>query len=80
MMPPPYPFYPPYHPPATTKTKVVESFKKYMPPIFTKVGNDPLEPDRWFQELKKVFDIVECTEAQKLICVKLQLRNEADSC
>ncbi|XP_042483786.1 uncharacterized protein LOC122064150 [Macadamia integrifolia] len=82
MMPPPYSYYqayPPYHPPSTTTAKVVGSFKKFMPPIFTKVGNDPLESDWWIQELEKVFDIIECIEAHKLLCAGLQLRNEADS-
>ncbi|XP_042487045.1 uncharacterized protein LOC122067277 [Macadamia integrifolia] len=82
MVPPPYQYYlvyPPYYPSAATTVRQVESFKRHLPLIFPKVGSDPLEPDRWIQELEKIFEIVECTESQKLIYAGLQLRNEADS-
>ncbi|XP_042477688.1 formin-2-like [Macadamia integrifolia] len=81
-VPPPYQYYlayPPYYPLAATTTRLVESFKWHLPPIFTKVGSDPLESDRWIQEMKKIFEVVEYTEPQNLICAGLQLRNEADS-
>ncbi|ROV58902.1 hypothetical protein EGO58_11815, partial [Limosilactobacillus reuteri] len=82
MVPPPYPYHPAYAPnyPSTNSTiRVVESFKRYLPLVFSKVGSDPLEPDQWIQELEKIFEVLECTDAQKLICAGLQLKKEANS-
>ncbi|XP_043717497.1 uncharacterized protein LOC122665412 [Telopea speciosissima] len=55
----------------------MEKFKKLHPPSFSKVKSDSLQPKRWISALKKAFEVLECTNAQKLICVGYQLQNEA---
>ncbi|XP_043720932.1 uncharacterized protein LOC122668431 [Telopea speciosissima] len=55
----------------------MEKFKKLHPPSFSKVESDSLQPERWISALEKAFEVLECTNAQKLICAGYQLQNEA---
>ncbi|XP_043702038.1 uncharacterized protein LOC122652380 [Telopea speciosissima] len=57
--------------------KVMEKFKKLHPLSFSKVESDSLQPERWISALEKAFEVLECTNAQKLICAGYQLQNEA---
>ncbi|XP_043705310.1 uncharacterized protein LOC122655150 [Telopea speciosissima] len=58
---------------------MMERFKKLQPPSFSRIGTDPLQPKRWISALEKAFEVLECSDAQKLICARYQLQNEAEA-
>ncbi|XP_043717527.1 uncharacterized protein LOC122665442 [Telopea speciosissima] len=57
----------------------MEKFKKLHPPSFSKVKLDSLQPERWISALGKAFKVLECTNAQKFICIGYQLQNKAEA-
>ncbi|XP_043717620.1 uncharacterized protein LOC122665532 [Telopea speciosissima] len=57
----------------------MERFKKLHPATFSRIGPEAMEPERWINALEKAFAVLECTDAQKLICVGYQLQNEAEA-
>ncbi|XP_043710473.1 uncharacterized protein LOC122659426 [Telopea speciosissima] len=74
------PNFPPHVPQVTlgnSTARMMEKFKKLHPPSFSKVESDLLQPERWISALEKAFEVLECTNTQKLICVGYQLRDEA---
>ncbi|XP_043700182.1 uncharacterized protein LOC122650881 [Telopea speciosissima] len=55
----------------------MERFKKLQPTYFSKVDTNPLQPERWISAMERTFEVLECTDAQKLICVEFQLQDKA---
>ncbi|XP_043693054.1 uncharacterized protein LOC122643503 [Telopea speciosissima] len=71
------PNFPPPMPPNVqdnSTSKVMEKFKKLQPSSFSKIGTDALQPERW---ISAIFEVLECTDAQKIICAGFQLQDEA---
>jgi hypothetical protein len=46
------------------------------PPAFTE-ASEPLEVDHWFHTIESKFDLLNCTENQKTLCVAQQLLGDA---
>ncbi|XP_043705337.1 uncharacterized protein LOC122655187 [Telopea speciosissima] len=57
----------------------MERFKKLQPPTFSKLNFEAMQSERWISTLEKAFDVLECMDAQKLICARYQLQNEAEA-
>ncbi|XP_043705519.1 uncharacterized protein LOC122655386 [Telopea speciosissima] len=58
-------------------SKVMERFKKLQPSLFSNISSNPLQPKRWICAMERTFEVLECTDAQKLICAGFQLQDEA---
>ncbi|XP_043687646.1 uncharacterized protein LOC122638861 [Telopea speciosissima] len=73
------PNFPPMPPIAQDNStlKVMERFKKLQPFSFSKIDANPLQPERWINAMERIFEVLECTDAQKLICAGFQLQDEA---
>ncbi|XP_043687627.1 uncharacterized protein LOC122638842 [Telopea speciosissima] len=56
----------------------MDRFKKLQPLVFSKISSEAMQPKRWINSLEKAFDVLECTDVQKLICDGYQLQNEAE--
>ncbi|XP_043687709.1 uncharacterized protein LOC122638923 [Telopea speciosissima] len=57
----------------------MERFKKLQLPAFSKLNSEAMQSERWISALEKAFDVLECMDAQKLICVGYQLENETEA-
>ena len=51
-------------------------FTDTKPPVFTK-ADEPLEADDWLRTMEQKFDLIHCTEFQKLVFAAQQLRGAA---
>ncbi|XP_043687621.1 uncharacterized protein LOC122638837 [Telopea speciosissima] len=58
---------------------MMERFKKLQLPTFSKINAKAMQLERWIITLEKAFDVLECTDAQKLICAGYQLHDEAEA-
>ncbi|XP_030460041.1 uncharacterized protein LOC115680380 [Syzygium oleosum] len=56
--------------------QLVEQFLKLKPPKFEGKG-DPEAAPRWVEELEKVFEVLGCTEAEKVTLAVYQLQDNA---
>ncbi|CAA0835697.1 Uncharacterized mitochondrial protein AtMg00860, partial [Striga hermonthica] len=63
-------------PPEQNHVRVVAQFRKMSPPAFTGDGG-PLSVGDWFLRLERIFRLMACTEAQKVICGEYMLEGEA---
>jgi len=55
----------------------IEQFRKMGPPSF--LGNpDPTEAETWIMQMEKIFDMVGCTEVQKVYFASFKLKGEAE--
>ncbi|XP_030948929.1 uncharacterized protein LOC115972826 [Quercus lobata] len=55
----------------------IEQFRKMGPPSF--LGNpDPIEAETWIMQMEKIFDVVGCTEVQKVSFASFMLKGEAE--
>ena len=55
----------------------IEQFRKMGPPSF--LGNpDPTEAETWIMQMEKIFDVVGCTEVQKVSFASFMLKGEAE--
>ncbi|XP_030460825.1 uncharacterized protein LOC115681125 [Syzygium oleosum] len=57
--------------------QLVEQFLKLKPPKFTGRG-DPETAPRWVEELEKAFDLLGCTEIEKITLATYQLQDDAN--
>ncbi|XP_056166353.1 uncharacterized protein LOC115665667 [Syzygium oleosum] len=57
--------------------QLVEQFLKLKPPKFTGRGDPEIAP-RWVEELEKAFDLLGCTEAEKISLATYQLQDNAN--
>ncbi|XP_056171721.1 uncharacterized protein LOC115693284 [Syzygium oleosum] len=57
-------------------SKLVEQFLKLKPPRFDGRGNTEAAP-RWVEELEKAFEVLGCTEEEKVILAVYQLQENA---
>ncbi|XP_056171755.1 uncharacterized protein LOC130139242 [Syzygium oleosum] len=57
--------------------QLVEQFLKLKPPKFTGRG-DPETAQRWVEELEKAFDLLGCTETEKITLAIYQLQDNAN--
>ncbi|XP_074350874.1 uncharacterized protein LOC141690121 [Apium graveolens] len=55
---------------------LISEFKKLSPPIFEGSTN-PLEVDKWLQEMEKIFDLLGSTDEQKVSLASYQLQGSA---
>ncbi|KAJ4971652.1 hypothetical protein NE237_004751 [Protea cynaroides] len=58
--------------------KVLKMFHKQNPQIFRGTANEPLQVVEWLRNMERIFEVMECTEAQKLVCASHVLLGEAD--
>ncbi|KAL3741663.1 hypothetical protein ACJRO7_017172 [Eucalyptus globulus] len=58
------------------RQKLVQHFLRLNPPTFTGAG-DPEAAALWVQELENAFELLMCTEAEKVVLVAYQLRGTA---
>ncbi|KAL3731236.1 hypothetical protein ACJRO7_028157 [Eucalyptus globulus] len=58
--------------------KLVEQFLKLQPPKFTGTG-DPEAATLWIQELEKAFDLLRCSEEDKVVIAVYQLQGNAST-
>ncbi|XP_030440063.1 uncharacterized protein LOC115662033 [Syzygium oleosum] len=56
--------------------QLIEQFLKLKPPKFNGRG-DPEAAPRWVEELEKAFDVLGCTEAEKVTLAVYQLQDSA---
>ena len=55
----------------------IEQFRKIGPPSI--LGNpDPTEAETWIMQMEKIFDMVGCTEVQKVYFSSFKLKGEAE--
>ncbi|KAK4563696.1 hypothetical protein RGQ29_006014 [Quercus rubra] len=55
----------------------IEQFRKLGPPSF--LGNpDPTEAESWIMQMEKIFDVIGCTEVQKVSFASFMLKGEAE--
>ncbi|XP_042059745.1 uncharacterized protein LOC121804321 [Salvia splendens] len=65
-------------PPAPTVDRtVINTFLKKKPPTFDGKG-DPTEAESWIRALERLFDLLQCTDDERLVCASLQLTGSAD--
>ncbi|XP_056161218.1 uncharacterized protein LOC130135633 [Syzygium oleosum] len=57
--------------------QLVEQFLKLKPPKFTGIGDSETAP-RWVEELEKAFDLLGCTETEKISLATYQLQDNAN--
>ncbi|KAL4643006.1 hypothetical protein ACB092_02G061200 [Castanea dentata] len=65
--------------PKDTETEgcTIEQFRKLGPPSF--LGNpDPTEAESWIMQMEKIFDVIGCTEVQKVSFASFMLKGEAE--
>ncbi|XP_056173135.1 uncharacterized protein LOC130139663 [Syzygium oleosum] len=60
----------------TPMSKLVEQFLKLKPPRFNGRGNTEAAP-RWVEELEKAFEVLGCTEEEKVTLAVYQLQDNA---
>ena len=59
------------------RTVTVKQFKELGPPEFHGKP-DPLQAEAWVKQITKIFDVLRCTEDQKVPFATFMLRGEAD--
>ena len=57
--------------------RIGELFLRQNAPKFNGAG-EPTEAEDWVRSLEKIFEFLECTDKEKLICMPHQLIGEAD--
>ena len=57
--------------------RIGEVFLRQNAPKFNGTG-EPTEAEDWVRSLEKIFEFLECTDREKLICMPHQLTGEAD--
>ncbi|XP_042059685.1 uncharacterized protein LOC121804234 [Salvia splendens] len=72
---PPRSLSPPLAP--TVDRTVINTFLKKKPPTFDGKG-DPAEAESWIRALERLFDLLQCTDDERLVCASLQLTGSAD--
>ncbi|KAF3449868.1 hypothetical protein FNV43_RR05947 [Rhamnella rubrinervis] len=55
---------------------VVERFRRQRPPTFSGSTN-PIQVDNWIREIEMAFELMTCSETQKVICATHLLRDSA---
>ena len=55
----------------------IEQFRKMGPPSFLE-NPDPTEAKTWIMQMEKIFDVVGCTEVQKVSFASFMLKGEAE--
>ncbi|XP_042005951.1 uncharacterized protein LOC121754701 [Salvia splendens] len=68
---------PPPPPPVVPERRVEEIFLKQNPPVFNGLGN-PATAETWVRAIERIFDFLQCTDRERLSCVKFQLVESAD--
>ncbi|XP_043699993.1 uncharacterized protein LOC122650663 [Telopea speciosissima] len=58
---------------------LMKRFLKIQPLTFGGITNDTLQPMKWVKEMEKAFELLGCTEAQKLQCARYKLQHEAEA-
>ncbi|XP_077248532.1 uncharacterized protein LOC143888109 [Tasmannia lanceolata] len=64
------------HAPAADPTKLHRQFRDYRPSEFTGVG-DPLVADHWILEVEGIFEVMECSDIQKIRLATFLLKDQA---
>lgn len=55
----------------------IEKFKKMNPPSF--IGDpSPMIAEKWLMQIQKIFDVMNCTETQKVSYASFMLEGEAE--
>lgn len=65
-------------PPSKAPNRLIYDFLKLKPQPFTG-GHDPLEAQYWLDELNKIFEILQCTDEQKVTFAAYMLKGEANN-
>jgi len=65
-------------PPLESPNRVFFDFYKLKHPPFTG-GHDPLEAQNWLDELNKIFEVVQCTDKQKVTFAAYMLKGAANN-
>ncbi|XP_043705516.1 uncharacterized protein LOC122655382 [Telopea speciosissima] len=60
-------------------SKLSKKFLKHRPPTFNKMADDSMYPAHWIRDLKRIFEVLQCVDEDKIRCAVYQLRGEADS-
>ncbi|XP_043714573.1 uncharacterized protein LOC122662935 [Telopea speciosissima] len=62
-----------------TKDKhVLKDFKKLHSVAFKGTNANPAVATQWISDLEKVYDVIKCTDAKKVMCATFMLQGEAD--
>ena len=57
----------------------IDSFQQLNLPTFQgKTRVDPSESEYWLEQIEKIFDFIECSEGEKIICATFMLQDKAD--
>ena len=64
-------------PPANDVTRRLDMFERRNPPHF-KGGFDPEGAQHWIREIEKIFRVVQCAEAEKVVFATYTLAEEAE--
>ena len=64
-------------PPPPPRRRVEETFLKQNPPVFDGMG-DPANAETWIRSMERIFNLLQCTDPERLNCVSFQLEGPAD--
>ena len=62
---------------SSTKGSSFDDFKKFGPPYFSGTSN-PTEAEAWIMKIEKFFDVIDCSEKQKVSYASFMLDKKAD--
>ncbi|XP_043716302.1 uncharacterized protein LOC122664520 [Telopea speciosissima] len=60
-------------------SKLTERFQKLNPSTFTKATTDLLYPAQWIRDMEGIFEVLRCTDEDKIRCAAFQFRGEVNS-
>ncbi|KAJ4950195.1 hypothetical protein NE237_027027 [Protea cynaroides] len=58
--------------------KVLKRFYKQNPQIFRGTADEPLQAAKWLGNMERIFEVMECIKAQKVVCSSHVLLGKAD--
>ncbi|KAJ4968635.1 hypothetical protein NE237_015336 [Protea cynaroides] len=58
--------------------KVLKRFHNQNPQTFRGTTDEPLQATEWLKNMERIFEVMECTKTQKVICASHVLLGEAD--
>ena len=62
---------------ASNPCRALEQFQKLNPPAF-KGGADPIQAEEWLRQIKKILDVMECIESQRVSFTSFMFQGEAE--